>query len=92
MMYDPYNELEPYRGGIDYASGPSRSVVTMDADLQNPPEEIAKLLAAMDEGHDYVGGVRRARADSLWRRWASRAMNRLIVYSTGPRASPAWWR
>jgi undecaprenyl-phosphate 4-deoxy-4-formamido-L-arabinose transferase len=52
-------------------------IVTLDADLQNPPEEIAKLLAAMDEGHDYVGGVRRARADSLWRRWASRAMNRL---------------
>ncbi len=31
-------------------------VVTMDADLQNPPEEIGKLLAAMDAGHDYVGG------------------------------------
>ena len=50
-------------------------VVTLDADLQNPPEEIAKLLAAMDEGHDYVGGVRRTREDSLWRRVASRAMN-----------------
>ena len=34
-------------------------VVTLDADLQNPPEEIGKLLAAMDAGHDYVGGVRR---------------------------------
>jgi len=52
-------------------------VVTLDADLQNPPEEIAKLLAAMDAGHDYVGGVRRTREDSLWRRIASRAMNRL---------------
>ncbi|MEO8676254.1 MAG: glycosyltransferase [Casimicrobiaceae bacterium] len=52
-------------------------VVTLDADLQNPPEEIAKLLAAMDAGHDYVGGVRRTREDSLWRRAASRAMNRL---------------
>jgi undecaprenyl-phosphate 4-deoxy-4-formamido-L-arabinose transferase len=52
-------------------------VVTLDADLQNPPEEIAKLLAAMDAGHDYVGGVRRTREDSLWRRVASRAMNRL---------------
>ena len=37
----------------------------MDADLQNPPEEIGKLLAAMDAGHDYVGGVRRDREDSL---------------------------
>ena len=52
-------------------------VVTLDADLQNPPEEIAKLLAAMDAGHDYVGGVRRTREDSLWRRLASRAMNQL---------------
>ena len=52
-------------------------VVTLDADLQNPPEEIAKLLAAMDAGHDYVGGARRTREDSLWRRVASRAMNRL---------------
>ena len=35
-------------------------VVTLDADLQNPPEEIGKLLAQMDEGHDYVGSIRRA--------------------------------
>ena len=52
-------------------------VVTLDADLQNPPEEIARLLAAMDDGHDYVGGVRRTREDAWWRRVASRAMNRL---------------
>jgi len=52
-------------------------IVTMDADLQNPPEEIGKLLAAMDAGHDYVGGVRRTREDSWWRKIASRAMNRL---------------
>ena len=52
-------------------------VVTLDADLQNPPEEIGKLLAAMDAGADYVGGVRRNREDSWWRRTASRLMNRL---------------
>ncbi len=52
-------------------------VVTLDADLQNPPEEIAALLKCMDEGHDYVGGVRRTREDAWWRRTASRAMNRL---------------
>ncbi|MFO1305120.1 MAG: glycosyltransferase [Burkholderiales bacterium] len=52
-------------------------VVTLDADLQNPPEEIGKLLARMDEGHDYVGGVRRDREDAWWRKAASRAMNRL---------------
>jgi undecaprenyl-phosphate 4-deoxy-4-formamido-L-arabinose transferase len=52
-------------------------VVTLDADLQNPPEEIAHLLAEMDQGHDYVGGIRRTREDAWWRRFASRAMNRL---------------
>jgi len=52
-------------------------VVTLDADLQNPPEEIGKLLARMDEGHDYVGSIRRLRQDAAWRRWASKAMNRV---------------
>jgi undecaprenyl-phosphate 4-deoxy-4-formamido-L-arabinose transferase len=50
-------------------------VVTLDADLQNPPEEIGKLLAKMDEGYDYVGTVRSARQDSAFRRHASRLMN-----------------
>jgi undecaprenyl-phosphate 4-deoxy-4-formamido-L-arabinose transferase len=61
--------------GFEYVRG--QRVVTLDADLQNPPEEIAKLLARMDEGHDYVGSIRRKRRDAAWRRWASRAMNRL---------------
>ena len=52
-------------------------IVTLDADLQNPPEEIRKLLAKMDEGYDYVGGVRQQRQDSPWRRHASWAMNKL---------------
>jgi undecaprenyl-phosphate 4-deoxy-4-formamido-L-arabinose transferase len=50
-------------------------VVTLDADLQNPPEEIGKLLARMDQGHDYVGGVRAERHDTAFRRYASRLMN-----------------
>lgn len=58
-------------------------VLTLDADLQNPPEEIPRLLAAMDQGHDCVGTVRRDRQDSAWRRWASRAMNRLRHRLTG---------
>ena len=54
-----------------------KRVVTLDADLQNPPEEIVKLLAAMDAGADYVGGVRKVREDAWWRRIASRSMNAL---------------
>jgi undecaprenyl-phosphate 4-deoxy-4-formamido-L-arabinose transferase len=61
--------------GFEHCRG--ERVVTLDADLQNPPEEIGKLLAAMDAGHDYVGGVRRSRKDSWWRHVASRAMNRV---------------
>ena len=52
-------------------------IVTLDADLQNPPEEIGKLLEKMDEGHDYVGSIRKNRQDDLWRSIASRMMNRL---------------
>lgn len=62
-------------GGFERCRG--ERIVTLDADLQNPPEEIGKLLAAMDAGHDYVGGVRQQREDSWWRKAASRAMNRL---------------
>ncbi len=52
-------------------------VVTLDADLQNPPEEIPKLLAAIEAGHDVVGGYRRHRQDNLFRRYASKAINAL---------------
>ena len=52
-----------------------RIAVTLDADLQNPPEEIPRLLESIRAGHDYVGTVRRGREDSAFRRGASRAMN-----------------
>jgi undecaprenyl-phosphate 4-deoxy-4-formamido-L-arabinose transferase len=57
-------------------------VVTLDADLQNPPEDTSLLLAKMDEGHDYVGSIRRQRNDSAWRHIASRAMNGLREHIT----------
>jgi len=50
-------------------------IVTLDADLQNPPEEIPKLLAAIDAGHDSVGGYRLNRQDSFFRTYASRLIN-----------------
>jgi undecaprenyl-phosphate 4-deoxy-4-formamido-L-arabinose transferase len=66
--------------GFQHARGDR--VVTLDADLQNPPEEVAKLLAAMDRGHDYVGGVRRRRCDSWLRTHASRFINELRARTT----------
>lgn len=52
-------------------------VVTLDADLQNPPEEIGALVDKMREGYDYVGSIRRKRQDAAWRTYLSKAMNRL---------------
>jgi len=50
-------------------------VVTLDADLQNPPEEIPKLLALIDAGHDVVGGYRGNRLDSTYRKTISKISN-----------------
>ncbi|HEY5656521.1 MAG TPA: glycosyltransferase, partial [Myxococcota bacterium] len=59
------------------------AVVTLDADLQNPPSEIPRLLEALDQGYDVVGGWRQQRHDSIFRRFASYWMNRLISTATG---------
>ncbi|HTL94719.1 MAG TPA: glycosyltransferase [Gemmatimonadaceae bacterium] len=69
--------------GFAIASGDV--IVTIDADLQNPPEEIPKLLALADQGFDVVGGVREVRRDSLFRRAASRIVNRVTTTITGIR-------
>ena len=62
-------------------------VVTLDADLQNPPEEIGKLVAKFDEGYDVVGGVRQDRQDTVFRRAASWLVNLVTVRITGIRMS-----
>ena len=59
--------------GFDASRG--EIIVTLDADLQNPPEEIGNLVAKMREGYDYVGTIRRLRQDNWFRRVASRWMN-----------------
>jgi undecaprenyl-phosphate 4-deoxy-4-formamido-L-arabinose transferase len=58
-------------------------VVTLDADLQNPPEEIPKLLAAIDAGADVAAGRRVERKDSLFRKVASRITNRMMAKAIG---------
>lgn len=50
-------------------------IITLDADLQNPPEEIPKLLEKIAAGCDYVGGYRLNRQDSFFRTHASRVIN-----------------
>ncbi|MEE4675513.1 undecaprenyl-phosphate 4-deoxy-4-formamido-L-arabinose transferase [Pseudomonas alliivorans] len=58
-------------------------IVTLDADLQNPPEEIPRLIALAEQGYDVVGTVRNKRQDSAWRRWPSRLINLAVQRSTG---------
>ena len=59
--------------GLEQARG--EYIVTLDADLQNPPEEVGKILGKLQEGYDYVGSYRAQRQDVLWRRLASKVIN-----------------
>jgi undecaprenyl-phosphate 4-deoxy-4-formamido-L-arabinose transferase len=68
--------MERARGGI---------IVTLDADLQNPPEEIPRLLAALDAGPDVVGGRRVSRRDPWGRRAASWLVNHVTSTVIGVR-------
>lgn len=67
--------------GFSHVRG--RLVLSLDSDLQNPPEELAKLIAKLDEGFDVVQGWRESRQDSAFRRYASKAMNAIVSWSTG---------
>jgi len=76
-----YGQHSAVMCGFTYAAG--ETVVTLDADLQNPPEEIPRVVAAIDEGHDVVGAIRMNRRDSLFRRLASRFINYIAKRTTG---------
>lgn len=58
-------------------------VITIDGDLQNPPEEIPRLITEIEKGYDVVGTVRKNRHDSLFRRTASKLVNRAVRRATG---------
>jgi undecaprenyl-phosphate 4-deoxy-4-formamido-L-arabinose transferase len=59
-------------------------VVTLDADLQNPPEEIPRLVMTMEKGNvDVVGTIRRGRKDSLFRIIPSKLINMVTRKITG---------
>ncbi|GBL53553.1 undecaprenyl-phosphate 4-deoxy-4-formamido-L-arabinose transferase [Pseudomonas citronellolis] len=58
-------------------------VITLDADLQNPPEEIPRLVEQAARGYDVVGTVRGNRQDSALRRWPSKLINLAVQRSTG---------
>lgn len=76
-----YGQHSAIMAGFSHVTGDL--IVTLDADLQNPPEEIPRLVTTADEGYDVVGTVRQNRQDSLFRKLASRTINRLIQRTTG---------
>jgi undecaprenyl-phosphate 4-deoxy-4-formamido-L-arabinose transferase len=57
--------------------------ITLDADLQNPPEEIPRLIKTIEQGNDVVGTIRMNRQDSFFRRFASARINWMVKTSTG---------
>lgn len=78
-----YGQHSAIFGGFSHSKGDI--VITLDADLQNPPEEIPKLVAKIEEGFDVVGGWRQGRMDndSLFRVVSSRIINAVTRKTTG---------
>ncbi|HEY3303457.1 MAG TPA: glycosyltransferase [Candidatus Binatia bacterium] len=76
-----YGQHAAVLAGFERARG--EVVVTLDGDLQNPPEEIPKLLEKIDEGYDVVGGRREERRDPMLRRVFSFLINRLVSRTVG---------
>jgi undecaprenyl-phosphate 4-deoxy-4-formamido-L-arabinose transferase len=80
LFHANFGQHAAVMAGLAYARG--EYVVTLDADLQNPPEEIGKLVGKLDEGYDYVGTIRQQRQDSLWRRSFSKVINKIREWIT----------
>jgi undecaprenyl-phosphate 4-deoxy-4-formamido-L-arabinose transferase len=80
MFHANFGQHSAVMAGLAHARG--EYVVTLDADLQNPSEEIGKLVGMLDQGYDYVGTIRQQRQDYLWRRMLSKGVNKLREWIT----------
>ena len=76
-----YGQYVAILAGFEHVRGDV--VVTLDADLQNLPEEIPMLLDKIDEGYDLVGGYRKQRHDNWFRTYASKTINCIRAKTTG---------
>ncbi len=76
-----YGQHAAIMAGFETAKGDL--VITLDADLQNPPEEIPRLVEAAIQGYDVVGTMRRNRQDSWFRKTASKLINKSVQKATG---------
>jgi undecaprenyl-phosphate 4-deoxy-4-formamido-L-arabinose transferase len=75
LFHSNFGQHMAIMAGFEYSRG--EFIITLDSDLQNPPEEIDALVNELLKGHDYVGTIRADRRDSFFRKFASRAMNHL---------------
>jgi len=78
-----YGQHAAVMAGLSAARG--ELIVTLDADLQNPPEEIPRIVEQLLQGNDVVGTVRTPRCDTIFRRLASYIVNRAAQRATGVR-------
>jgi glycosyltransferase involved in cell wall biosynthesis len=79
-----FGQTAALAAGFDHARG--RMIVTSDGDLQNDPQDIPGMVAALERGFDIVCGWRKDRKDALFsRRLPSAIANRLISWATGVR-------
>lgn len=76
-----YGQYVAILAGFEHVRGDT--IVTLDADLQNLPEEIPVLLKKMEEGYDLVGGYRAQRHDNWFRTYASKIINFIRYKTTG---------
>jgi undecaprenyl-phosphate 4-deoxy-4-formamido-L-arabinose transferase len=76
-----YGQYIAIFAGFEHVRG--QVIISLDADLQNPPEDISKLLKKIDEGYDLVGGYREHRQDSLYRTYVSKFVNGMRDKLTG---------
>jgi undecaprenyl-phosphate 4-deoxy-4-formamido-L-arabinose transferase len=76
-----YGQHAAVMAGFAHAKGDY--IVTLDADLQNPPEEIPNVVEKLVEGYDVVGTIRQNRQDSFFRTLPSRMVNKVVQKSTG---------
>ena len=77
LLRKNFGQTPAMTAGMDYARG--EVIITMDGDLQNDPEDFAKLLAKLDQGYDIVSGWRKDRKEPFFnRRLPSKIANRLL--------------
>ena len=76
-----YGQHKAIMKGFEQCSG--NLIITMDADLQNPPEEIPRIISEYKHGHDVIGTIRMNRHDTFFRKKASRIVNKITNMITG---------